>query len=707
MSKKGKNKKNRIVSLRFKSVAVVLIATIVLASIGAIISYNVYSNTMDAHYKLLATNLAKTAATQLDTDAILHYYSEIKKIGDFDNEKYNNDEKYRAEYDKKADKIKDEKYDEMLNTLFDIKNSFDENDDGIKYLYVQKIDGNITTYIFDADNTEDQYQLGTVREISGAAKKTAHPEEGVDPFISYDEDDGWLASSLVPVRDENGKPVALVGIDIDMDKIMADRTNYLKNIIATLSIAVIILCLIIMIIVNKGLVNPINRLSNATSRFVENRSEDADKASELSKLKIQTGDEVETLCDSIKQMERDINEYITNLTAVTAEKERIGAELGLATRIQADMLPNIFPAFPERSDFDIYASMTPAKEVGGDFYDFFLIDDTHLAMIMADVSGKGVPAALFMMMSKILLQNAVLSGMSPAEALMAVNNQICANNREEMFVTVWLGIADLRNRKLIAANAGHEKPILKMPNGKFELYSDKHGFVVGGMEGLRYRDYEMPLEKGTKIFLYTDGVAEATNANDELYGIERTLEALNTCKDEDPKTILKEVKKNVDEFVGDAPQFDDLTMLCFEFKGFEGGDNDSLTLSATLDNVEVATDYVAEKISGLPFSEKVKNQISIAVDEIVSNVARYAYKEENTGEVIIEFDSDDKGVSITVCDNGIPYNPLEKDDPDVTLSAEERGIGGYGIFIVKKTMDNVSYENKDGSNVLTMRKNYN
>ena len=707
MSKKGKNKKNRIVSLRFKSVAVVLIATIVLASIGAIISYNVYSNTMDAHYKLLATNLAKTAATQLDTDAILHYYSEIKKIGDFDNEKYNNDEKYRAEYDKKADKIKDEKYDEMLNTLFDIKNSFDENDDGIKYLYVQKIDGNITTYIFDADNTEDQYQLGTVREISGAAKKTAHPEEGVDPFISYDEDDGWLASSLVPVRDENGKPVALVGIDIDMDKIMADRTNYLKNIIATLSIAVIILCLIIMIIVNKGLVNPINRLSNATSRFVENRSEDADKASELSKLKIQTGDEVETLCDSIKQMERDINEYITNLTAVTAEKERIGAELGLATRIQADMLPNIFPAFPERSDFDIYASMTPAKEVGGDFYDFFLIDDTHLAMIMADVSGKGVPAALFMMMSKILLQNAVLSGMSPAEALMAVNNQICANNREEMFVTVWLGIADLRNRKLIAANAGHEKPILKMPNGKFELYSDKHGFVVGGMEGLRYRDYEMPLEKGTKIFLYTDGVAEATNANDELYGIERTLEALNTCKDEDPKTILKEVKKNVDEFVGDAPQFDDLTMLCFEFKGFEDSDNDSLTLSATLDNVEVATDYVAEKISGLPFSEKVKNQISIAVDEIVSNVARYAYKEENTGEVIIEFDSDDKGVSITVCDNGIPYNPLEKDDPDVTLSAEERGIGGYGIFIVKKTMDDISYENKDGSNVLTMRKNYN
>ncbi len=707
MSKKGKNKKNRIVSLRFKSVAVVLIATIVLASIGAIISYNVYSNTMDAHYKLLATNLAKTAATQLDTDAILHYYSEIKKIGDFDNEKYNNDEKYRAEYDKKADKIKDEKYDEMLNTLFDIKNSFDENDDGIKYLYVQKIDGNITTYIFDADNTEDQYQLGTVREISGAAKKTAHPEEGVDPFISYDEDDGWLASSLVPVRDENGKPVALVGIDIDMDKIMADRTNYLKNIIATLSIAVIILCLIIMIIVNKGLVNPINRLSNATSRFVENRSEDADKASELSKLKIQTGDEVETLCDSIKQMERDINEYITNLTAVTAEKERIGAELGLATRIQADMLPNIFPAFPERSDFDIYASMTPAKEVGGDFYDFFLIDDTHLAMIMADVSGKGVPAALFMMMSKILLQNAVLSGMSPAEALMAVNNQICANNREEMFVTVWLGIADLRNRKLIAANAGHEKPILKMPNGKFELYSDKHGFVVGGMEGLRYRDYEMPLEKGTKIFLYTDGVAEATNANDELYGIERTLEALNTCKDEDPKTILKEVKKNVDEFVGDAPQFDDLTMLCFEFKGFEDSDNDSLTLSATLDNVEVATDYVAEKISGLPFSEKVKNQISIAVDEIVSNVARYAYKEENTGEVIIEFDSDDKGVSITVCDNGIPYNPLEKDDPDVTLSADERGIGGYGIFIVKKTMDDISYENKDGSNVLTMRKNYN
>ena len=252
------------------------------------------------------------------------------------------------------------------------------------------------------------------------------------------------------------------------------------------------------------------------------------------------------------------------------EASRIETELTMASSIQADMLPNIYPAFPERPEFDIFASMDPAKEVGGDFYDFFLIDDDHLCMVMADVSGKGVPAALFMMASKIILQNNAMLGKNPAQILTDTNNAICSDNREELFVTVWLGILELSTGKLTAANAGHEYPVVKHANGSFELYRDKHGFVIGGMDGIKYKEYELQFERGSKLFLYTDGVPEATNAENELFGAERMLAALNGAEQNaSPEQILKTVRKSVDEFVKEAEQFDDLTMLCFEYNGDE------------------------------------------------------------------------------------------------------------------------------------------
>ncbi len=274
-----------------------------------------------------------------------------------------------------------------------------------------------------------------------------------------------------------------------------------------------------------------------------------------------TNDEIEVLAESFATLSTRTRNYIDQITKITAEKERIGAELELATKIQADMLPNIFPPFPDRSEIDIYAAMTPAKEVGGDFYDFFLLDDDHLGLVMADVSGKGVPAALFMMMSKILVSNyAAMSG-SPAKVLEQVNAQICKNNDEEMFVTVWFGVLEISSGKITAANAGHEYPIIKKSDGSFELFKDKHGFVIGGMDGMRYKEYELTLEKGGTLFLYTDGVAEATNNDNELFGTDRMLDALNQDSEADPKTLLSNMKDSVDKFVGEAPQFDDLTML--------------------------------------------------------------------------------------------------------------------------------------------------
>ena len=331
--------------------------------------------------------------------------------------------------------------------------------------------------------------------------------------------------------------------------------------IIVLTIVILLLAVIGALFVAGRVVKPLERM---TRRI--NALSGSDQAFEMEDA-YRTDDEIEILAESFASLSKRTRNYIKQITEITAEKERIGTELALATRIQADMLPNIFPAFPDRPDFDIYATMDPAKEVGGDFYDFFLIDEKHLGLVMADVSGKGVPAALFMMISKILVQNYAMTGRSPAQVLQAVNDQICSNNREEMFVTVWLGVLDTETGKITAANAGHEYPVLMQAGGQFELVKDKHGFVIGGMDGMRYKEYELTLTPGSRLFLYTDGVPEATNAQREMFGTDRMLDALNEAPDAAPEMILKNVRKAVDGFVKDAEQFDDLTMLCVEYKG--------------------------------------------------------------------------------------------------------------------------------------------
>ena len=240
-------------------------------------------------------------------------------------------------------------------------------------------------------------------------------------------------------------------------------------------------------------------------------------------------------------------------------------ELETAANIQETMLPHIFPAFPDRREFDLYAAMDPAKEVGGDFYDFFLIDDDHLCMVMADVSGKGIPAALFMMISKVILQSCAMLGQSTAEILNKTNEALCSSNQVEMFVTVWLGIMEISTGKVSAANAGHEYPILKKGD-RFEMFKDRHGFVIGGMDGIKYKEYQFQMEEGDKLFLYTDGVPEATDAGNNMFGIDRMIDALNQDPEASPQQILINVRRAVDGFVQDAEQFDDLTMLCMEYK---------------------------------------------------------------------------------------------------------------------------------------------
>lgn len=382
----------------------------------------------------------------------------------------------------------------------------------------------------------------------------------------YSDDYGHMLNGYRVIYDSDDNAVGLICVEIDINSINIGVQHYINMVILTATILTAAIIFLYLFNTRRYLIRPILDISENSDTFVKKMQNNAEPEELIYEdVAIKSGGELRLLADNVKSLADGVASYMTNLKAVTAERERIGTELDLARNIQAHMLPSKFPPFPDKNEFEIYASMTPAKEVGGDFYDFFLIDEDHLGLVIADVSGKGVPAALFMMISKILINNLTMQGLSPAKVLEQTNEIICRNNEVDMFVTVWLGVLEISTGEIIAANAGHEYPIVKTANGDFELLKDKHGFVVGGMDGIHYKEYKIQLEKGGALFVYTDGVPEATNADNELFGTDRLLEALNKSKDRDSQTLLASVKSAVDVFVGEAEQFDDLTMLSIKY----------------------------------------------------------------------------------------------------------------------------------------------
>ncbi len=541
-------------SLKFKSIVAMMLFAALLSFTAILISYSIYSNTMDEHYKANAMNIAKTAASQMDGDKIGDYITRLEAL-----------DKKDADYKEHIQKIKDDEYYHMLNVLFDIK----ENND-ILYLYVETVSVEKVVYILDADEEGSACELGdTYPPAENSRIYFDTLEAGIPAFITNTEKFGWLCTAGAPIFDSNGKVVALAFADVSMDEVMSDRYHFLLLICIVLIIAAAAATAIVIALIRRYVVSPINALSEAAARYAsgkDNNSMEIAKESSFTGLNIHTGDEIQNLSEAIKTMEKDINHYIENLTRVMTEKERIGAELNVATQIQASMLPCIFPAFPEREEFDIYATMQPAKEVGGDFYDFFLIDSDHLALVIADVSGKGVPAALFMVIAKTLIKNQTLAGMEPADVFTAVNTQLCENNDAGMFVTGWMGILEISTGRFTYANAGHNPPLIRKKDGEYEYLKARAGLVLAGMEGIRYRQYEIMLEPGDGLYLYTDGVTEATNEENTLYGEDRLRDILNRHKDDTPQMLLQVVKEDIDAFVKDAPQFDDITMLALIFE---------------------------------------------------------------------------------------------------------------------------------------------
>ena len=445
----------------------------------------------------------------------------------------------------------------------------------------------------------------------------------------------------------------------------------------------------IYILIKRVIINNLEKINNTLGRITQG---DLNVT-----VDVRSSQEFSSLSDDINSTVSTLKRYIAEAAA------RIDKELEYAKQIQLSALPT---NFPDDEDYGIFAQMIAAKEVGGDFYDYYALDESRIAFLAADVSGKGIPAAMFMMTAKTIIKDLAESGMPVNEIFTRANEKLCENNESGMFVTAWMGILDLRTGSLQFANAGHNPPLIKRADGSFEYLKARAGFVLAGMEGVRYRTGELTLCPGDRLFLYTDGVTEATNKDNKLYGEDRLLEFMNQNSTVDAASLLPALKANIDEFVGEAPQFDDITMLMFDLKFYKGGEHmTNKTFEAKTEALSDILGFVDEMLEKYECPMKIQTAVCVAIEEVFVNVARYAYK-DGDGDVIlgIGFDAETRTITFRMKDKGVPFDPLKKPDPDITLSAEERDIGGLGIFITKKTMDSVEYTYENGENILTMIK---
>ena len=533
-------------SLGKKLTGLIVTMCVVLGLLAAVVSYRTFSASMMEYYNQLGTNLVRTLASQLDADELDRYY----ETGEMD-----------------------ERYYEIQSFISDLVASND-----VEYLYVVRPHGVGVTFLFDSDmetGESGEYEdggycaLGTyVDLVGGFADNLDRLLAGLDvePIVQRDASYGWLMTAMTPVLHEDGTMAGYVMADISMNDVMNTRQTFLITLVGLLAAVAAVFLATFLFILRRMVLHPIDLLTQATRDFIQSNEEElAAGTATVNVPPIRTGDEVELLADSFRKMEEDMISYIREFMKATAEKERIGAELNVATQIQADMLPRIFPAFPERQEFEVYATMNPAKEVGGDFYDFFLVDDDHLAVVIADVSGKGVPAALFMVIAKTLIKNHAQNRETPGEVFTQTNAQLCEGNDAGLFVTAWMGVLEISTGKFVYVNAGHNPPLLKRAGGQYEWLKSRPGFVLAGMEGIRYRENTLELMPGDTLYLYTDGVTEATSSAQELYGEERLQAALNEASELPVSQLLPRIKNCIDTFVGDAEQFDDITMLGLQY----------------------------------------------------------------------------------------------------------------------------------------------
>ena len=453
--------KKRITGLTGKLTLGVVIFGILLGAIISMIGYREFTSVLERQYNDSAYEIAETASQYLNPDKFEKYLATGEQ-----------DEEYRQ-------------IEKRLDDLVDATNT--------TLIYVAKVDTSdyrTLTYIYDAVNSAsgfERYPLGYTaigvdeKYVNNVRNIITKGERATEYLYSYSEESGAHTTAGIAIYDSRGKIVAILGVEKAMRRLENARNTYVKDVLLGVLVAVCLFLLVYSMFLYRGVLLPILAVTDEAKRFADSNTP-SDKLSS-----IKNNDEIGVLAKAVNKMEADIMDYIENLTIITAEKERIGAELSIATQIQADMLPSIFPAFPERPEFDIYATMNPAKEVGGDFYDFFMVDERHLAIVMADVSGKGVPAALFMVIGKTLIKDHTQPGRDLGEVFTEVNDLLCESNSEGLFITAFEGVLDLVSGEFTFVNAGHEIPFICKKGGSYEPYKVRAGFVLAGMEGIRYQ----------------------------------------------------------------------------------------------------------------------------------------------------------------------------------------------------------------------------
>ena len=433
---------------------------------------------------------------------------------------------------------------------------FVADEEGVEYLWDKKDSGAGLRHGERADWKDSDSR--TRESVSRVLAMDASDDQDNQEILV----ENGILSIFAPLYNSEGSVAAIVRVD----SVLPEAKAIIKQAFGLIGIVTGILTAVMMLVfyrmLNKRLIKPIRVLTDNAEKMVGNLEHD-----EVLNIDIHTNDELETLADAFTKMDVDIREYIDELSEATSEREKINAELSIAAGIQEGMLPKLTTEFSGRKEFDLSAAMIPAKDVGGDFYDFFMVDDTHIALVMADVSGKGIPGALFMAVSKMLIKNIVQEGNSPAEALRKVNDRLMESNEMQMFVTVWLAVIDLETGEGVAENAGHEHPALRQKDGLFEMKKYDHSIVVAAFNGIKYKEHPFRLEPGDTLFVYTDGVTEARDTDENLFGEGRLIEALNIEPDAEPETIITNVRNAIWDFRGSASQFDDITMLAFRYNG--------------------------------------------------------------------------------------------------------------------------------------------
>ena len=562
-----KKKEKKYTSLQAKVFRAVLMGSLLLGTVSLLIGLAMYSYGMMEQYISESFGLAITTANilqkQVDVQSVSRKVMEIYRTMDADELEMNRTDTYRAKFSTVQE---EPEYWKLIDILEDIYSGSNVSD-----IYVAEIDPEThrLVYICDPDRRENSLCMpGDWDPLEDREfNKYMNWDFGSKLYdIGDTERYGYMLTSGFPLTFDD-HPTLFVMVDVTLEKLLSGMRSFAARFAMVTILIMLLLGWIMSRRMNRTLVNPINRIAQAAREYVKDRREGSSRTDHFSSLNIETGDEIENLGRVMAEMEYGMTEYERDLTRATAETERFTVQMTLAERIQREMLPKNFEDFEDRPEFDLFAVMEPAMEVGGDFYDFYMLDDDHLVMTMADVSGKGIPAALFMMAAKIKIEDYVRMGKPLSEVMKTANEDICAQNIEEMFVTVWLAVLELSTGRLKAVNAGHEFPAIKKPGGAFELFKDPHSFVIGGMAGMKYKEYELVLEPGTVLFVYTDGVPEAADAKPELFGTERMLEALNREEDDTPVQLLIHVRRAVQAFAGDEPQSDDLTMLCLRYHG--------------------------------------------------------------------------------------------------------------------------------------------